>query len=174
MSIISWYFSFFLSYASSTWSSQGTVHSHMIVVFVALDNTAVSDLKLVTATFAGKCKAGSRCTWNIQSLADCSSPAYWDCFLDFCLEVAAPAATKLMGREFLICNLFISSTTFLTTSVSTLTTWSCLHLYLTSILRQVHRAYCKEPYEPHSEHKDDTAELYLVRLAGVGRRYRIP
>ena len=53
-----------------------TVISHGMMVFMALVHIAMSGLKLVTGTSAGKCKAVLRSTWNIQSLADCSDSAY--------------------------------------------------------------------------------------------------
>ena len=71
----------------------GTVNSHRMRVSVAFDHTVMPGLNSVTATSAEKCKVVSKSTWNIHSLAYCSSPVYLQGFLNFNLKITVPAAS---------------------------------------------------------------------------------
>ena len=136
--------------------SRGTVYSHRITAFVALDHTTMSFLKNVTATFCWEVQYSIKIHLEYPVCSRLLLPCMLRWLFKFQLGNYSSYCHKAngQGRGILIGNVFTSSTTFLTISASTLETWSCLHLYLPNNLR----------------HKDDTAELHLARLAGVGRR----
>ena len=164
------YRSFFLSKASSMFSSQGTVSSTMMTRLTVSDHITMSGRSWVCTMWCGKWRASFRSAAIFQSLA--AARNFCPCGLLTCRGGASPSWRKLMHGfgSWVRCSLAtLHWVSAMSASMASTRLWR--HMYIWSELPQDERTCRRVPLaDLHIAQVSSPVKPHCLWLAGVGRR----
>ena len=171
--MLSWRFSyrsFFLSKASSMFSSHGTVSSTMMTRLTVSDHITMSGRSWVCTMWCGKWRASFRSAAIFQSLA--AARNFCPCGLLTCRGGASPSWRKLMHGfgSWVGCSLAtLHWVSAISESMASTRLWR--HVYIWSELPQDERTCRRVPLaDLHIAQVSSPVKPHCLWLAGVGRR----